>query len=388
MDFALTPEQEEMQRTALRVGRSFDNEYWQKIDTDCVFPRAYWDAVVKHGFTGVAVPAEYGGSNLGLLDLSICIEALSNSPAGMGAGGIFVAGPVFGGFLIGKHGTAEQKARYLPGIVKGDLWAGAFTEANSGSNITDIKTIAAATDNGYRIRGQKMFISNIAVAKHIAIYARTTPRNAEQKTHGVTLFVADMPNPNVTGKPFKKLGSHWMDTNAVFIDDLDVSTTDIVGVEGKGWGPLYDVLNPERIVLAATAIGAGLWLIDRAVQHAKERSVWGKPIGTHQGIQFPLAQAKAHLDAARLAVLESAWLYDRGDPRCGVAAASAKYSAAHAALAAADQAIQTFGGSGYMVESGIERHWRDLRLNRIAPVSDEMTLTYIAQHDLGLPRSY
>jgi acyl-CoA dehydrogenase len=388
MEFALTPEQEEMRRTALRVARSFDNEYWQKIDSESVFPRAYWDAVVKHGFTGVAVDAAYGGSGLGLLDLAICVEALSNSPAGMGGGGIFVAGPVFGGFLIGKHGTPAQKGRFLPGIAAGDLWAGAFTEANSGSNISDIKTVATETDAGYRIRGQKMFISNIAVAKHIAIYARTAPRSAEQKTHGVTLFVTDLPNPRITGKPFKKLGSHWMDTNAVFLDDVEIPADGIVGVEGRGWGALYDVLNPERIILAATAIGAGLWLVEQAVRHAKERSVWGKPIGTHQGIQFPLAQAKAHLDAARLAVLESAWLYDRGDSRCGIAAAAAKYSAAHAALAAADQAIQTLGGAGYMVESGIERHWRDLRLNRIAPVSDEMALGYIAQHDLGLPRSY
>ncbi len=389
MDFELNAEQTGMQQTALRMARSFSDEYWQKIDEESLFPRDYWDAVTEHGFTGVAIEEKYGGSGLGLLDLCLCVETLCNSPAGAAGGGIFVAGPVFGGFLIGKHGTEQQKERYLPGIVKGDLWAGAFTEANSGSNISDIKTAAVVSGNGYRISGQKMFISNVAVARHMAIYARTARREDDQKTQGVSIFIVDLPNSGITANRFKKLGSHWMDTNAIFIDDVEVSRSDVVGEEGNGWKVLLDVLNPERIVLAAAAVGAGLWLLHRAVQHANERRVWGsRPIGTHQGIQFPLAQAKTLLDGARLAVLESAWLYDRQSPRCGIAAASAKYSAVHAALEAADRAIQTFGGSGYISESGIERHWRDLRLNRIAPVTDEMALGYIAQHDLGMPRSY
>jgi len=185
----------------------------------------------------------------------------------------------------------------------------------------------------------------------------------------------------------KKLGNNFMDTNAVYFTDYQVPVENVVGAEGGAWKALYDVLNPERIILAATAVGTGTLAIKRAIDYAMGRQVWGKPIAAHQGLQFPLAEARVNLAAARLQVYEAAWLYDQGRA-CGVSAAMAKYAATHASLAAADAAIQTLGGAGYISESGVERHWRNLRLNRIAPVSDEMTLNYLAQHDLGMPRSY
>ncbi len=389
MDFSLSDDQRAILDAAGKLAQSFTEEYWQKVDTDVRFPKEYWHALRDHGMLGISVPEAYGGLGRGLLDLTLCAEALSNSPGGMAGGGVFVAGPVFGGFMFLRHGTAAQKEKYLPGIVRGDIWAGAFTEANAGSNVSDIKTSAKHVDGTYIIRGQKMFISNLASAQHVVISARTGAREDAKKTQGVSVLIADLPSLQLNANPFRKLGTHWMDTSAVFIDDLTVPDDQVIGEAGNAWTALYDVLNPERIVLAASAVGAGLWLVRRAAEYTMQRKIWrGTPLGAHQAVQFPLAEAKIMLDAARLKVYEAAWLYDQQSSRCGVAAASAKYSAAHAAITASDRALQAFGGAGYIVESGIERHWRDLRLNRIAPVTDEMALGFIGQHDLGMPRSY
>ena len=289
--------------------------------------------------------------------------------------------------LIMGAGTPEQKQKYLPAIAKGQVWAGAFTEPDSGSNITNIRTEASDEGDHYAVKGQKVFISNIANAEHIAIMCRTSPYDPDHRTAGVSLMVGDLPNEKLEARPFKKMGSHFMDTNAVFFDGMKVPKENLIGEEGKGFRALYGVLNPERLAIAAGSVGTGNFLVHKAVQYAMDRSVWGAPLATHQGLQFPLAEARIQLETARLKVLEGAWLYDQGR-ECGVQATMAKYAAAHASLYAADRAIQTLGGAGYISESGVERHWRNLRLNRIAPVTDEMTLNYIAQHDLGMPRSY
>lgn len=386
MDFDLSDDQRALKDLCARLAGTLDDAYWQAIDDECRFPREFWNLMAEQGLLGIAVPPEYGGSGLGLVEMCLASEALSESGA-PDAGAIFVGGPVFGGYLIAGAGTPAQKQKYLPGIVAGEVWAGAFTEPNSGSNITTIRTEARRDGDAYVVRGQKVFISNVAAASHIAIMCRTSAYDTAHRTEGVSLLVGDLPSPQVQAKPFKKMGAHFMDTNQVFFDDFRVPAENLVGEEGKGWRALYKVLNPERLVIAAGAVGTGNYLIRRAVQYASERSVWGKPIATHQGLQFPLAEARIQLECARLKVYEAAWLYDQGR-ECGVQAAMAKYMAAHAALYAADRAIQTLGGAGYVSESGIERHWRNLRLNRIAPVTDEMTLNYIAQHDLGMPRSY
>jgi acyl-CoA dehydrogenase len=389
MDFQLTAEQSALRDLAARIARRFDEAYWQRVDADAAFPREAWDALVAHGIMGIPIPQAYGGSGLGLLDLTLACEALAEAGGGVECGGLPVSGPVFGGFLVLRHGTEAQRRAYLPGIIAGDVWGGAFSEAEGGSNLRSVRATAVREGESWVVNGQKSYISQLANAKHMVVLARTSPVSADRPHGGFSLIVTDLPHSGIQLSPFKKLGSRYMDTNNVFLDDVRVPADRVIGPVDGAWGPLFDILNPERIVLAAAAVGTGMYVLRRAVAFANERRVWNdEPIGSHQGIQFPLAQARAALAGARLKVYEAAWLFDQNAPECGVAAAMAKYLATHASLAAADQAIQTFGGAGYIVDSGIERHWRNLRLNRIAPVTDEMTLSFIARRDLGLPRSH
>jgi acyl-CoA dehydrogenase len=371
----------------LELARRTEDKYWQEADDEYRFPREFWDALTEHGMLGIALPEEFGGGGKGLLDLAIAVEGIAEGGAGMEGGSLFLSGPVFGGCLLSRHGSREQQETYLPGLVTGDMWAGAFTEPESGSNITMIKTNAVREDDRFIVNGQKVFISLVKNSKHIVVMARTSPYDPERRTQGISLLLGDLPDAAVRVHSFKKLGNNFMDTNRVYFTDYEIPAENVVGEEGNAWGPLYDILNPERIILAAAAIGTGNLCVRKAVTYASERSPWGRPIGSYQGLQFPLAKARVELETARLKVYEAAWLYDN-ERDCGVSAAMAKYAAAHAALDAADWAIQVYGGAGYIADSGIERHWRNLRLYRISPVSDEMTLNYLAQHDLGLPRSY
>lgn len=387
MDFDYDEDQIALRELAVDVARSVDDTYWQEVDEHHRFPQEFWETLTKRELLGISVPEEFGGSGKGLLDMAIAVEALAEGGAGMEGGSLFVSGPVFGGCLLTRHGSRAQQEAYLPGLTSGDLWAGAFTEPDSGSNITTIRTNATLSGSSYRINGQKMFISLMAKADRIVVMARTSPYDPQRRTKGVSLLLGELPSPAVEARPFRKMGNNFMDTNAVYFTDYEVPADNIVGDEGGAWKALYDVLNPERIILAATEIGTGALALRRAIDYAMGRKVWDVPIAAHQGLQFPLAQARVNLAAARLLVYEAAWLYDQGRD-CGITAAMAKYAATHASLAAADAAIQTLGGAGYIVESGVERHWRNLRLYRITPVSDEMTLNYLAQHDLGMPRSY
>jgi acyl-CoA dehydrogenase len=387
MDFDYDADQQGLLEFGKELAGRFEDAYWQEIDLEYRFPREFWDALTEHGLLGLNVPVEHGGSGKGLLELAIAVEGIAEGGGGMEGGTLLVSGPVFGGCILNRHGSDEQKARYLPGLVTGDLWAGAFTEPDSGSNISAIKTKAEHRGDSYVLNGQKVYISQVGNASHIVVMARTSPYDEAHRTRGISLLLGHLPDPAVKAHPFKKLGNHFMDTNRVYLTDYAVPAENIVGEEGKGWGPLYDVLNPERIILAAAAIGTGNLCIRRAVEYGLERSPWGRPIGSYQALQHPLARARVHLESARLKVYEAAWTYDRRRD-CGISAAMAKYAAAHAALDAADWAIQVYGGAGYVVDSGVERHWRNLRLYRMSPVSDEMTLNYLAQHDLGLPRSY
>jgi acyl-CoA dehydrogenase len=387
MDFDYDADQRSLLEFGRELSQRFEDAYWQEVDENRRFPKEFWDALTEHGLLGIAVPEEYGGGGKGLLELAIAIEGIAEGGGGMEGGTLPVSGPVFGGCLITRHGSKEQKDAYLPGLVTGDMWAGAFTEPESGSNISAIKTKAERDGDSYVLNGQKVYISQVANSRHIVVMARTSAYDEAHRTRGISLLVGDLPSDAVVARPFKKLGNRFMDTNRVYFNDYRLPAENLVGEEGRAWGALYDVLNPERIVFAAAAVGTGTMAIRKAVQYASERKVWGVPIGAHQGVQFPLAQAQIALSTARLKTYEAAWLYDLGRD-CGVAAATAKYSAAHAGLAAADAAIQTYGGAGYVSDSGIERHWRNLRLYRLSPVTDEMTLNFLAQHELGLPRSY
>ncbi len=390
MEFSYTEEQQMLRELSAKIAGDFGDEYWQKIDEEDRFPQEFWDALAEHGILAAAIPEEYGGGGTGLLELAIASEALGEFGAGTGAGGLIVNGPVFGGCLIARNGTKGQKEKYLPGLVAGDVWAGAFTEPNAGSNVTNITTRAELKEDHYVVTGQKMFISNMKPAKHMAIFARTSKLDPNNRMKGMSLLVGDLPDSHVEYRPFKKLGSHWMDTNAVFIDGMEIPKENIIGEPGKIFKAMFDdVLNPERIIIAASCVGTGLYVIRKAVEFANERFIWGdRSIGSYQGLQFPLAKAKIQLETARWKAYEAAWLYDQKSPKCGMASAIAKCAASHAARYAADRAIQTMGGSGYMCESHVERHWRDLRLSGLAPVTDEMSLNFIAQFDLGMPRSY
>lgn len=387
MNFDLNEDQQALREFSLELAGRTEDRFWQEVDEEHRFPGEFWDSLAEHDLLGIALPEEFGGLGKGLLDLTIAVEGIAEGGGGMEGGSLFLSGPVFGGCLLDRHGNREQQEKYLPGLVAGEMWAGAFTEPESGSNITRIRTTATLDGDNYLVNGQKIFISLVQQSKHIVVMARTTPYDPEHRTRGISLLLGDLPDDAVSAHPFKKLGNHFMDTNSVYFTDYAIPAGNVIGQEGNAWGPLYDVLNPERIILAAAAVGTGNLCIRKAVEYALERKPWGKPIGSYQGLQFPLAKARVALETAKLKVYEAAWLYDRKRD-CGVAAAMAKHAAAHAALDAADWAIQVYGGAGYVSESGIERHWRNLRLYRLSPVTDEMTLNYLAQYDLGLPRSY
>ena len=384
MEFEYTLEQKQMRDLATQIAASFDRTYWQRLDEEERYPYELDEILVKQGICGMTIDPAYGGSGLGLLDAAIVTEALAEGDAHSPS---FTGGVCFGGYLLCRHGTPEQKARWLPEIVQGTLWCGAFTESDAGSNIANIKTTAKLDGDVYRISGEKAFITAVALARHMTITCRTSPYDPRRRLHGISVLVADLPNPRIEARPLKKLGMREMDTSMVFFNDLEVPRENLVGEQDRGLIAFRDVANAERIIIAATGVGTGNYLIRRAVEYACQRQVWDVPIGAHQGIQFPLVKARIDLQTAKLKVYEAAWLFDQGRS-CGVEAAMAKYVANHAAFDAADCAMQTFGGSGYITDTGIERYWRDLRADRLGPISEEMILNFLAQHDLNLPRSY
>jgi acyl-CoA dehydrogenase len=388
LDFNLDEEQNLMRETAKKVTEKFDPKYWRDIDEKSEYPTRFWDALGKQGFLGIAIPSEYGGAGLGLLEMAIVVDEIAQAGAGLDGSSPFLNGPVFGGFSISKYGSIEQKKRYLRNLARGDVLALGLTEPEAGSNITRIKTAARKDGSDYILNGHKIFISMMLQAKIFLVVARTTPFDeVPRKVEGISLFLVDLPDAAVATSLFEKCGMHTMNTSEVFINGLKVSERNLLGKEGSGWNYLLDVLNPERIIIAACAVGTGLLAIKKATEYAKQRDVWGKPIGAHQGIQFPLADSLTKLESARLMAYKAAWLFDAGLP-CGVEAAVAKVRAVEAAMEATDRAVQTFGGYGYMREMDVERHWRNIRLLKVAPISQEMSLNYIAHQGLGLPRSY
>ncbi|HAD08519.1 MAG TPA: acyl-CoA dehydrogenase [Porticoccaceae bacterium] len=386
MDFELSEDQRALQDLCYRLGSGFDDAYWNEIDQEKRRPTEFWELLIEQGLLGMTIPEEYGGSGLGLLDLCIASEALGDVGCADGTSP-FVAGPVFGGYLIERGGTPAQKQEILPALVAGEMWAGAFTEPDSGSNVTNIKTFAERDGDHFVVHGQKVFISNLSVAKRIAVLCRTAKRDEKNRMAGITLLLGDLPDDRIEYRPFKKMGTNYMDTNALFFDGYRIPVENVVGEEGNAWRLLYKVLNPERLVIAAMNVGVGNYAIRKAVEYATDRSVWGVPLATHQGLQFPLAEARIQLECARLKVYQAAWLFDKGED-AGIPAVMAKHAAIHAALFAADRAIQTMGGAGYIADSGVERIYRNLRGGRMVPISDEMVLNTVAQHDLGMPRSY
>ena len=388
MDFALTEDQEAIRKAAAGFLRDFDDRYWLEKDQAHEFPAEFYDAVARGGWLGITVPARYGGHGLGITEATLLLEEVARCGGGMNAASAIHLS-IFGMQPVVVHGSEELRARTLPRIVDGGLHVCfGVTEPEAGLDTTSITTFARRDGDHYVVSGRKVWISKAMESEKILLLTRTSKIDeAPKRTDGMTLFLTDLDRDRVQIRPIAKMGRNAVTSNELFIDELRVPVADRVGEEGQGFRYLLDGLNPERMLIAAEALGIGRAALDKAVRYAGERVVFGRPIGANQGIQFPLADSLARLDAAELVLRKAAWLYDRGKP-CGREANTAKYLCAEAGFEAADRALQTHGGMGYAEEYHVARYFREARLMRIAPISQEMILNYLGSHVLGMPRSY
>lgn len=388
MDFQFTEEQEEIRKQVRTLCSHFPDEYWRERDESGEFPWDFYKAIADGGWLGITVPREYGGSGLGVTEAALLMQTVAECGGGTQAASSIHLG-IFGLEPLIRYGTEAAKAKYLEKVLNGEIHVSfAVTEPDAGTNTTHISTFATRKGDGYVINGRKVFITKARESKKMLLLTRTTPvEQVDKKTMGMSLFFADIDPQAVEVRELHKLGRKAVDTNMLFIDNLYVPKEDLIGEEGRGFYYILDGINPERVLVAAECIGLGKRAIEKAVQYAKERIVFDRPIGMNQGIQFPLAESYAKLETAELMVYKAAWLFDQGKP-CGKEANIAKYMAADAACEAADRAIQAHGGYGYIKDYDVERYWREARLFRIAPVSQEMVLNYVGEHVLGLPKSY
>jgi len=388
MHFELTEDQKELRKAVHDLAATFPDDYWAERDDKHEFPWDFYDAFADGGWLGVAIPEEYGGGGLGILEASLLLEEVAASGAAMnGCSTMHLT--IFGLNTIVKHGSRELCEEILPRAANGSLHVCfGVTEPDAGTDTTRITTFAKRDGDDYVINGRKVWITKAGESQKMVLIARTSARSEVIKpTDGMSLFLIDIDSDSVHLQAIPKLGRNAVASYEVFIDDLRVPASTRIGEEGKGFSYLLDGLNPERILLAHEALGIGRAAIRRAVQYAKERVVFDRPIGQNQGIAFPLAEAVTRLDAAELMARNAAWRYDRG-LSCGREANMAKFLCADAGFKAADQAMQTFGGMGYAKEYHVERYFRESRILRLAPVSQEMVLNYVSRHVLGLPKSY
>jgi len=392
MDFAENEDHRAIREAVRDVCAQFDDDYWMRLEGQHEFPWDFYREMAKGGWIGIAIPEAYGGGGQGITEASLVLEEVAASGACMnGCSAIHLS--IFGMHPVVLHGSEELKRRYLPRVASGELHvAFGVTEPDAGLDTTSISTRAVRSDNGtgdhYVVRGRKVWTSKALESEKVLLLTRTTPKaECAKPTDGMTLFVADLKNPAVHITPISKLGRNAVASCEVVYDGLRVAESDRVGEEGRGFRYLLDGLNAERVLIASEALGIGRASVRRAVNYAKQRVVFGRPIGQNQGIAFPLAESHARLRAAELAIREASWRLDRRLP-AGEQANTAKYLAADAAFQAADRAVQTHGGFGYASEYHVERYFREARLQRLAPVPQEMVLNYLAEHVLGLPRSY
>ncbi|HWX49347.1 MAG TPA: acyl-CoA dehydrogenase family protein [Roseomonas sp.] len=388
MDFRQTPEQEALRAAIERICADFDDAYWTERDRDGRFPSELHQALARDGWLGICMPEEYGGAGLGIAEAAIMMQAISESGAGM-TGASAVHMNIFGLNPVVVFGTEEQKRRMLPPLIAGTERACfAVTEPNTGLDTTQLRTRAERRGDRYVINGQKVWISTAQVAEKILILARTTPiESVRKRTEGLSLFYTTLDRSRVEVREIEKMGRKAVDSNQLFFDNLEVPVEDRIGEEGRGFDYILHGLNPERILIAAEALGLGQAALRRATGYAKERVVFGRPIGQNQAIQHPLAECWMELEAAQLMVMKAAWSYDQGLP-CGAAANAAKYLAAEAGFKACQQAVMTHGGFGYAREYQVERYLREVMIPRLAPVSPQLILCFIAEKVLGLPKSY
>jgi acyl-CoA dehydrogenase len=388
MDFGFDSELESIRHEARRLADGFEDEYWRRCDADHAFPWAFYDKFAEGGWLGILVPEEYGGSGLGVMHAGVMLGTVAHS-AGCQAAASTLHISIFGMGPVIHHGSEDLKQRTLPPTASGELHVSfGVTEDDAGTDTSRIRTFARRDGNRWIIDGKKIWNTKAQQAQKILLLARTTPREECRKPlEGMTLFLADLDREHCEIREIDKLGRAAVNSNEVFIHELPVAAADVVGEVGRGFYHLLDGLNPERIVIAAEAVGIGRQALDKAVHYAREREVFDRPIGKNQAIAHPLADSHSELEAADLLWQKAAWAYDRGDP-CGPLANMAKLRASEAGFRACDRALQTFGGMGYAKECNVERYWRESRLHRIAPISNEMVLNFIAEHVLGLPRSY
>jgi acyl-CoA dehydrogenase len=386
--FWLSEEQEAIREGVRQVTSGFGDDYWRETDETGRFPEAFVAEMAKGGWLGVAMPEEYGGAGLGLTEAAIVMQTVAESGAAFsGASAIHLN--IFGPMPIVKFGTPEQKTKFLPPVISGeDKMCFAVTEPNSGLDTSSLETRAERTNDGYRINGRKIWTTSAQRANKILIIARTTPKDqVKRPTEGLSLFFADFDRSAIEAKPIPKMGRKAVECNTLFIDDLRVPEDALIGEEGQGFKYLLQGLNPERVLFAVEAVGIGRIAIAKAAQYAKERVVFGRPIGQNQGVQHPLAKAWAELEAANLLAFKAAALHDAGR-ECGAEANAAKYLGAEAGFRACEAAVLAHGGMGYAKEYDVERYFREAMIARIAPVSREMILNFIAERVLGLPKSY
>jgi acyl-CoA dehydrogenase len=387
MDFLLSAEQEQIRSAIEKLCIPFDDDYWATRDREGGFPEDFHRALGEAGWLGIAMPEEYGGAGLGITEAALMMQTIAGTGAGL-SGASAVHMNIFGLHPVVVFGTDEQKRRWLPSLIQGrDKACFAVTEPNTGLNTLKLKTRAVREGDHYVVTGQKVWISTAQVANKMLLLARTTPLEEAKGTDGLSLFYTDLDRSHVEVREIDKMGRKAVDSNQVFIDGLRIPVEDRIGEEGKGFSYILHGLNPERILIAAEAIGLGRAALRRAAEYAKERIVFDRPIGQNQGIQHPLAKSWMELEAANLMVFKAASFYD-SDRHCAAEANAAKYLAAEACFHACENAIFTHGGMGYAKEYHVERYLRESWIPRLAPVSPQLILCFIAEKVLGLAKSY
>ena len=382
------PDHHQDMREALRglTGR-FDSAYWQKVDAARGYPEEFVDALTQAGWLAALIPTEYGGSGLGLAEASVIMEEINRSGGNAGA----CHGQMYNMGTLLRHGSEEQKRTYLPRIASGELrlQTMAVTEPTTGTDTTQLKTIALKKGDRYVVSGQKVWISRIQHSDLMILLARTTPlADVKKKADGMSIFLVDLHaaiGRGMTVRPIVNMVNH--ETNEVFFDELEIPAANLIGEQGKGFRYILDGLNAERTLIAAECIGDGWWFVEKARRYANERIVFDRPIGRNQGVQFPIAENYSELEAANLMRFKACELFDAGKP-CGAEANMAKYLAAKASFEAANVCLQTHGGFGFAAEYDVERKFRETRLYQVAPISTNLILSYMAEHVLGLPRSF
>jgi acyl-CoA dehydrogenase len=388
LDFAFNEDQQSIREAVLKLCGQFGDDYWLEHDRSGEWPVEFHRAFAEAGWLGIAMPESVGGAGLGITEAAIMMQAVAESGAGL-SGASAIHGPVFGLEPVILFGTEEQQQRMIPPILSGEeRMCFAVTEPNTGLDTTSLKTRAERVPGGYRVNGEKIWITNAHVADRMLLIARTTPLDeVKKKTEGLTLFYCKLDREAIEHRLIPKMGRHAVGSNMLFITDLFIPEEDRIGAEGQGFKILLQGLNPERVLLGAEATGLGRVAIQRASQYARERIVFGRPIGQNQGIQHPLAKAWMQVEAASLMVYKAAALFDAGQ-ECGVEANSAKYLAAEAGYEACQTAMMSMGGMGYAQEYHVERYLREVLIPRIAPVSPHQIMNFIAERVLELPKSY